>query len=131
MRVSTKLSVIIAEDPTLNRRVFSVEDLEEADDASSIGGDGRGALAIAASASHTFNLAPLTALKHFVLLVDGDVSVKVNGALTGIRINSRGISGQADFVYGKLLLSGSDVASVQVTNLSASAAAKCLVGYAG
>lgn len=131
MRVSTNLSVIIAEDTTLNRRVFSVEDLEESDDVSVLGGDGRGSLTIAATTTHSLDLAPLTALKHLVLLVDGDVSVKLNGVTTGIRVNSRGISGQADFVYGKLVLAGSDIASVSITNLSASAAAKCLVGYAG
>lgn len=131
MRVKTNLTVIVSEDMALTRRVFSVEDLEEADDYSLQGGDGRGNLIIPVGETHTLDFAPLDSLKHFVLLVDGEVEVRLNGVTTGFRLQNRGTSGQADFVYGKLLLAGNELSSVELVNTSASRIAKCLIGYAG
>lgn len=130
MRVYTKLSTVIADDSGLSRRFFSVEDIEENDDTASKGG-GPGGFVLAAGLDKfvDVSLQAVNPAKHLVLLVNGSVDVKINDADKALRVSSSGAD--KTFVWGKLLLTGTAVASLKITNASASTQASCLLGYAG
>lgn len=132
MRLYTKLSAVLADDTGLDRRLFSVEDIEENDDTSTNGG-GPGGFTLAAAgqagASVTVSLQAVSPAKHLVLLVDGSVTVTLNGSNLALPVASSG-SGST-FVWGKLLLTGSSVNALVIANTSTGATAKCLLGYAG
>jgi hypothetical protein len=129
MRVYTKLSAVIADDAGLARRLFSVEDVEENDDTSTKGGGPGGFVLNGGDSPLTINLQAVNPAKQLVLLVDGSVNVYINGSTVALRVASSG-EGKT-FVWGKLLLTGTSVSSLQVANTSSSAQAKCMLGYAG
>jgi hypothetical protein len=135
MYVKTKLTLIIAEDSDLEFKTFNVEDLEEVDALSLLGGDGRGNYTIPKSPDAgydpTLDFSPLTTLKKLFILVQGTVKVFLNGDAVGFTVSSTGTYGSSDFVYGKLVFSGSAISSVEFENMSTSAAAKLMIGYAG
>ncbi len=129
-RLHTKVTAIIADDTKLCRRLFSVEDLEEDSDESVLGGEGK-TLQIAISGTLVPNFAPLTTLKKLVLLVDGDVTVKLNGDSTGFRVTSEGTDTDETFRWGKLLLTVTNITAITIINNSSSAIAEVMIGFAG
>jgi hypothetical protein len=132
MRVYTKLSAIISEDAAQKRRLFAVEDLEENDDLSVLSAGSPGGLSIPPSGTLVVSLQNLAAAKQLVLLVNGSVNVKLNNSLTLIKVQSTQNGADAKtFVWGKLVLSGTEITGLSLTNLNASTAAQCMLGYAG
>jgi hypothetical protein len=129
MRVYTKFSAVIADDAGLDRRLFSVEDIEENDDTATKGGGPGGFTLNGGDSPLTVSLQAVSPAKQLVLLVDGSVNVQFAVGGTSIKVASSG-SGSA-FVWGKMLLSGTNVSALIITNTSSSVPAKCLLGYAG
>lgn len=132
MRVYTKLSAIISEDAAQKRRLFAVEDLEENDDLSVLSAGAPGGLSIPPSGTVTVNLQNLVKAKQLVLLVNGSVNVGLNASVTLIKVSSTQNGADAKtFVWGKMLLTGTEITSLVLTNTSSSTAAQCMLGYAG
>ena len=134
MRVYTKLTAVIADDAGLARRYFSTDkDIEENDDTSILGAGSPGGITVPNTASApngvVINLQTLVNAKHLILLVDGSVLVYLNNSSYGLKVSSSGAD--KTFVWGKLLLTGTDVTAITIKSTSASASAKCLIGYAG
>lgn len=134
MRVYTKLSAVIADDAGLDRRLFSIEDIEENDDSSVKGGGGPGGFTLLGSAQVGYapldvSLQAASPAKQIVLLVNGSVNVTLNGSNVAIPVASTGTG--STFVWGKLVLTGSAVTAIRVANASTSNTASCMLGYAG